>query len=296
MNKKSSAAKIELKKFDDLFGGTEIGQSDMENSIIEIPVEELYEFKNHPFKIHEDELNEMVDSVAQFGVLVPGICRRRAEGGYEILSGHTRKKACEIAGIKLMPMIIKEVSDDEAVVMMVDSNIQRENVLVSEKAKAYKMRYDATKNQGLKGNSLKAISNDTGDSVKQIQRYIWIARLNEQLLCLMDEKKLPMAQGVDISFLTEEEQDIVYEMISELHLIPTMLQSAEIKNYSQQHMLNRASLMQIMKPVGKGKAAKKVVIKSDELSKYFADDVTEKEITETIISLLDQWKEGRQNE
>lgn len=293
MSKKSSASKIELKRFDDLFGDSNTNEP---NGIVEIPIDELYEFKNHPFKLHDEELEEMVDSVEHFGILVPGICRPRPEGGYEILAGHTRREACRRAGLETIPMIVKDVNDDEAIIIMVDSNIQREDVLVSEKAKAYKMRYDAMKHQGVKGNSLKVMQDETGESVKQLQRYLWISRLSDELLAMMDEKKLPMTQGVDISFLKADEQELVLELINELHLIPTMLQTAEMKNYSQHGILNRATLMQIMNPLSKKKPARKVVFKSDKLDRYFAEDVTDKEIMETIFRLLDEWKEGRQDE
>ena len=294
MSKMNSASKIELKKFDDLFGDAVVAEESQ--GIIEIPVDDLYEFKGHPFKIHEDELQEMVDSVAQFGVLVPGICRPRPEGGYEILAGHTRREACRRAGLNTIPMLVKDVNDDEATIIMVDSNIQREDVLVSEKAKAYKMRYDAMKHQGVKGNSLKVMQSETGDSVKQIQRYLWIARLSDELLAMMDDKKLPMAQGVDISFLSVKEQKLVLELINEFHLIPTMFQTAEMKELSQKGMLNHATLMQVIKPTAGKKPARKVTFKADKLSRYFADDVSEKEITEIIFKLLDEWKEGRQDE
>lgn len=292
MNKIHSASKIELKNFDDLFRSSE----ECEEGIREIPISELFEFKKHPYKIHETELADMIESIRQFGVLVPGICRPRTDGGYEILAGHTRREACRQAGLVTMPMLVKNVNDDDATIIMVDSNIQRENVLVSEKSKAYKMRYDAMKHQGVKGNSLKTMHDETGESEKQIQRYLWLSRLDDELLALMDEKKLPMTQGVDISFLGVDEQRLVLEAIQELHLIPTMLQTAEIKNCSQKGILNRATLMQIIKPVSAKKPVRKVTFKADKLDRYFDDDVSDKEIAEIIIQLLDEWKEGKKDE
>lgn len=290
MNKKSSASKIELKKFDDLFGVNDISADNEALAVRDIPIAELHEFKNHPFKIHEKELEEMVESVRQYGVLVPGICRARTEGGFEIIAGHTRCEACKRAGVTTMPMIIKEVDDDEATIIMVDSNIQREDVLVSEKAKAYKMRYDAMKHQGVKGNSLKAMSEETGENEKKIQRFIWLARLSDTLLDMVDNKKLPMAQAVDLSFLSIKEQVAVVDVMNELHLIPTMAQTSEMKTVSMDKGLDRTHILAIICPGVAKKSPRKVTFKADKLSRYFDDNVTEKEITEIIIRLLDEWK------
>ena len=287
MSKYNSASKIEIKGYDDLFG--KVVASETMNTVIDIPLEDLHGFKNHPFKMHKDVLEEMVDSIKKHGVLMPGICRRDKDG-YEIISGHTRCEACRIIGLKSMPMIEKELSDEEATIIMVDSNIQRDDVLISEKAKAYKMRYNAMKRPGVKGDSLAAMSEETGENAKKIQRYIWLARLNDYLLDMVDEKKLPVTQALDLSFLNNTEQKIVIDVMSELHLIPTMQQTSEMKLKSKECVLDRNMILSIICSTMVKKTARKVTIKANELSRYFDEDVTEKEIAEIIIQLLEERK------
>jgi ParB family chromosome partitioning protein len=291
MSKIKSASKIKINSFDDLFGMDETVGSIGENyTVKEIPLVELHEFKNHPFHAKEDKVEEMAESIAKHGVLVPGICRMRSMGGYEIIAGHTRKAACEKAGLNTMPMVVKNLSDDDAVIVMVDSNIQREDVLISEKARAFKMRYEAMKHQGAKGNSLAAMSEDTGENAKKIQRYIWIARLNDELLDMVDAKKLPFAQATDISFLNTEEQQWVLDAINDLHIIPSMVQSAELKELSQKQTLEITVVRQLLEPKTEPVKKRKVTIKAEKLNDYFADDVSEEEITEIIMELLEDWK------
>lgn len=289
-----SAEKIQLSNFDDLFGTNETlaGQDVCDMQVKEIPLAELHKFKDHPFKKQTDEkLAELSDSVAKHGVIVPGICRLRPQGGYEILAGHTRKLACEMAGLATMPMVIRNLDDDEATIVMVDSNIQRETLLPSERARAYKMRYEALKHQGSKngGSSLVQMSADTGDSEKKIQRYIWLARLTDELLEFVDTKRLGFSQGVDISFLPEEEQMWVYEAMAGMEVSISTAQSREIKELSQHGQLNRTVLWKLLSKEEKSKA-RKVVIKADRLNDYFADNYSEEEITDIIIGLLDEWK------
>ena len=199
MSRKSVVGNIKFSHFDDLFGEPD---SVKESDIVEIPLTELYGFKNHPFKIRSDEeLSEMIDSVRKYGILVPGIARVRKKGGYEIVAGHTRKHICELVGIKTMPMVIREMDDNEACLVMVDSNLQRENILPSEKAMAYRMKYDALKNQGLPGNSLKYLEKENKENYKTIQRYIWLSRLIPEFLQMLDDKRLGLVQGVNISAL-----------------------------------------------------------------------------------------------
>ena len=212
MSRTKAMEKVKLTSFDDLFGGKETEKAAEAGDVREIPLSELHEFHNHPFQIRSDEeLAEMIESVREHGVLVPGIVRKRKEGGYEIISGHTRKHVCEVLGLETMPVFVKEMDNDEASVVMVDSNIQRENIRPSEKAKAYKIKYDAMKNQGKTGNSLKMMSEESGENYKMIQRYIWLARLNDALLDLVDNKQLGLVQGVSLSVLSEEEQGMVYD-------------------------------------------------------------------------------------
>ena len=199
MSKGNSAEKIKLSSFDDLFEMSDEKKNMVEKK--EIPLEELHAFKNHPFKIREDaKMMEMVESIKERGVLVPGIVRIRPEGGYEIIAGHSRKRACELAGLKTMPMFIYNLTDDEAVITMVDTNIQREELLPSEKAKAYRMKFEAIKHQGKKGNSLEAISSSSGDSKRSVQRYIRLANLTDELLEMVDEKKISVGQAHDIKY------------------------------------------------------------------------------------------------
>ena len=297
MSKAGSASKIKVTSFNDLFGNTDtISESRISNDVREIPLTELYEFKNHPFHADADKLEEMAGSINNFGVLVPGICRMRPQGGYEIIAGHTRKLACEMAGLRTMPMVIKNLSDDEATIVMIDSNIQREDILISEKAKAYKMRYDAMKHQGVQGNSLSAMSKETGENAKKIQRYIWLARLSDDLLELVDAKKLPMAQAIDISFLEIKEQQWVLDAINDLHVTPSMEQSAEIKNLSQKQSLEERVVRQILSPKAVKPKPRQVTFKAERLNDYFPDNYSEDEIEDIIITLLEEWKRKGEEE
>ena len=211
MNKAGSAAKVKLNSFDDLFGASDMSAGT--DQVQEIPLSELYEFKGHPFKVLDDEkMQETVESIRNYGVLMPGIARPREEGGYEIIAGHRRKHGCELAGLSSMPMFIRDYNDDEATVIMVDTNIQREDILPSEKARAYAMKH-----QGKKGNgsSLDEVGEAAGESGKTVQRYIWLARLSDELLDMVDKKKIGLVQGVDISFLTEQAQEWVQFILEE---------------------------------------------------------------------------------
>ena len=202
--KTGSAAKIRMESFDDLFGGSTVQENGAEQ-IINAPLADLHTFKNHPFRVEDDEkMEETTESIRQYGVLVPGIARPRAGGGYEIIAGHRRKRGSELAGKTEMPVIVRNYTDDEATIIMVDSNIQREDILPSEKARAYKMKYEAMKHQGKKSgkNTLDEVGEAAGENAKKVQRYIWLSRLTERLLALVDSKKLGFSQGVDISFLT----------------------------------------------------------------------------------------------
>ena len=287
MNKSNSASKIKMKSFDDLFGTNENLEQANANGgeIREIPLASLHTFRNHPFQIHEDKLEEMVESVRQYGVLVPGIARMRPQGGYEIIAGHTRKAACELAGLDTMPMFIRNLNDDEATIVMVDSNIQREDIFPSEKARAYSMRYYAMKHQGIKGNkgsSLDIMSEETGENAKKIQRYIRLAKLSDELLDFI--------QGVDLSYLNEEQQQWVLDIILDRNVFPNIEQSAKLKALCRENMLTQEEVRNIMLPEQVSVKPRKVTFKADRLDDYFNDEYTEEKITEVIISLLDEWK------
>lgn len=301
MSRAGSASKIRLSSIDSLFGNTETSNDidATKEQVIEVPLADLHEFKGHPFRVQDDEkMEETVESVREHGVLVPGIVRIRTKGGYEIIAGHRRKHACELAGLETMPVFVRNLTDDEATIVMVDSNIQREEILPSEKARAYKMKYEAMKHQGAaggkSGRSLEEMSADSGESAKKIQRYIYLARLNDDLLGLVDEKKLGMAQGVDLSFLTQEEQAVLFDVMTELSVIPSMLQSAEIKALSKEGAFDVMAVRAVL--VGEVKPKKRnITIKSDRISEYFSDDYSEEAITEVILELLEEWKARKED-
>jgi len=286
MANKLSLGDVKLQGYDSFFGNKKAEKSG--DSIQNIALSELCDFEGHPFKIHEDKLEEMAESIKEYGVLMPGIVRRKPYGGYEIIAGHTRKRACELAGLETMPVIIKELDDDEATVLMVDSNIQREDVFPSEKARAYSMKHKALKNQGTPGFSLKKIGDENGDNYKTVQRYIWLANLNDDLLQMVDDKKLGLSQGVDLSWLTEEEQSMVYNVLISQNKALSIKDSAIIKQLSKDGKLNEATLLRMF--VSEQKAKRKVSFDQRKLDQYFTPDVSEKEIEEIIMSLLDKWK------
>ena len=283
---KSIVGKLKYNSYADIVSGDDI-------AITEIPLEDLHEFKGHPFHVAEDErLAELVESIKQNGVLTAGTVRPRAEGGYEIISGHRRKRACELAGLESMPAFIKVLDDDEAIIQMVDANLQREEVLPSEKAKAYSMKYEAMKHQGSRegGTTLEEMGESAGESGKTVQRYVWLSRLSDELLKLVDEKKISIVCGIDISFLTDKEQEWVLRHIMTGSTGISPEQTAKLKQYSQKKELSYAMVELILseeKP-----RARKFTMKADRLSQYFDESVTEEEIENTIYKLLDEWKAG----
>lgn len=269
-----------------------VGAKNISGEIRDIPLNSLHTFRNHPFKVREEKLDELVESVKQHGVLVPGIARMRPQGGYEIIAGHTRKAACELAGLDTMPMFIRNLNDDEATIVMVDSNIQREDILPSERARAYSMRYYAMKHQGIKGNgsSLELMSEETGENQKKIQRYIRLARLNDGLLDLLDANKLGLVQGVDISFLNEQEQQWVLDAMFDMNIFPNTQQSARLKAFSRENTLDQNGVRDILMPDLAANKSRKVTFKADKLDEYFDEKYTEEMITDIIVDLLNEWK------
>ena len=291
ITKIGSAAKIKIDSFDDLFGGSTV-QEIGEEQIISAPLTDLYEFKDHPFKVVDDEkMEETTESIRLYGVLVPGIARPRAGGGYELIAGHRRKHGSERAGKIEMPIIVRNYTDDEATIIMVDSNIQREDILPSEKAKAYKMKYEAMKHQGKKSdmNTLDKVGEAAGENAKKVQRYIWLARLSDELLEKVDAKKLGFSQGVDISFLSQEEQQWIEVIMQEQCCNVSTVQSRKLKEYGKSGELTLAMVKLILsdeKP-----KERRITIKSDKISEYFSDSYSSEEIENIILSLLDKWKE-----
>ena len=291
--RKGSASKIQLNSFDDLFGfGSDTKQeTSTSEQVMELALDDLHTFKNHPFRVLDDaKMEETVESIKKHGVLMPGIARPRAEGGYEIIAGHRRKRASELAGKTTMPMFVRNYTDDEATVIMVDTNIQREDILPSEKAKAYRMKFEAVKHQGKRtgGNSFDEIGETAGESGKTVQRYIWLSRLNEELLAMVDNKKLGIVQGTDISFLAEEEQKWVVQLLVEQKVNVSTEQSGKLKEYAKKGELTKA-MAELILSEQKPKE-RKLTIKAEKVSHYFPEDYTEKDMEAVILELLEEWK------
>ena len=286
-SKAGSASKIKLNKLEDLIGGTENMAGEQ---IINAKLSDLHTFKGHPFRVLDDEkMEETTESIGKYGVLVPGIVRPRTEGGYEMIAGHRRKRGSERAGLDTMPVIVRNYTDDEATIIMVDSNIQREDILPSEKAKAYAMKYKAMKHQGSKGGStLDEVGEAAGESGKTVQRYVWLARLSDELLGMVDAKKIGIAQGVDISFLTEEQQQYVTVILQETGASVSNVQAEKLKEYGKSGELTLAMVRLILaeeKP-----KERKVTIKGDKISRYFSEDYSNDDIEGIIIQLLEEWQ------
>lgn len=287
--KPGSAEKIRINKFDDLFG-TAAEQDTSSEKIINALLADLHTFKDHPFRVVDDEkMEETTESIRQYGVLVPGIARPRAGGGYEIIAGHRRKRGSELAGKTEMPMIVRNYTDDEATIIMVDSNIQREDILPSEKARAYKMKFEAMKHQGKKGGkyTLDEVGEAAGESGKTVQRYIWLSRLNDSLLEMVDNKKLGIVQGIDLSFLPVEMQEWVQEYLMEYQANISNSQSAQLKEYGKKGELTKAMVELILSE--KKPKERKVTIKAEKISQFFPEEYSSEDIETIIYELLENW-------
>ena len=288
--RKRNNKEIQLTSYDDLLGISNEEGVDTEKIKI-VPLNDLYDFKDHPFRVVDDEkMEETTESIKKYGVLVPGIARPRAGGGYEIIAGHRRKRGSERAGKLEMPVIVRNYTDDEATIIMVDSNIQREDILPSEKAKAYYMKSEAMKHQGSKsgGLTLDEIGEKAGESGKTVQRYIWLSRLSDELLELVDNKKIGFMQGVDISFLTEEQQQWVLVILQKKMVTISTTQSGKLKDHGKKGELTLPMVRLILteqKP-----KERKVVIKADKISQYFPADYDSEDIESVIYQLLEEWK------
>ncbi|ANU54241.1 ParB/RepB/Spo0J family partition protein [Acutalibacter muris] len=295
---KSSAAKIQITGLDDLFGG--IPAQVAADQIQELSLRELHPFKEHPFHVADDEkMREMAESVAQYGVLVPGIVRPRPEGGYEIIAGHRRSRASELAGKETMPVIVRDMDDDEATIVMVDSNLQREKILPSEKAFAYRMKLEAIKHQGQRTDftsgplgqkwSRDAVSANSPDSARQIQRLIRLTELVPCLLDLVDQDKFPLRPAVEVSYIPMDGQELLYNVIENKSFgPPSMEQAKKLRECSERTELTTSLIIDIIsdeKPT-----PLQVTLKNKCLSQYFPKDYTQKQIEEVILSLLETWK------
>lgn len=286
---------IQLTSYDDLFGlGCE--QPLETGKIVNIPLNELHPFKGHPFKVlDDDKMMETVESIKNYGVLNPGLVRPRKEGGYEIVAGHRRKRGCELAQIDVMPVIIREYTDDEAVVVMVDTNIQRENLLPSEKAFAYKMKMDALKHQGVKDangkeeETAQLVGEKAGDSGRTVQRYIRLTYLLKELLELVDNKKLSFICAVSISYLLKEEQKWVFRCIKEKNISMTSEMAGNLKRYSKEGKLTQLAVELILSQ--EKKEVKKLSLSERKLRQYFSKEYSKSKMEEIIFQLLEQWKQ-----
>ena len=307
---KSSAKKIELASVDDLFS-TEEGRQDAKlEKIQEIPLSELHPFKNHPFKVKDDEaMMETADSIKQYGVLVPAIARPDPEGGYELVAGHRRHRASELAEKETMPVIIRDLDDDAATIIMVDSNLQRESLLPSERAFAYKMKLDAMKHQGERvdltcsqvGNKLEGkksseiLAEQVGQSKNQIFRYIRLTELIPELMDMVDEKKIALNPAYELSFLKKEEQVDLLDAMDSEQATPSLSQAQRLKKYSQEGHLT-LDMMRVIMGEEKKSDLDRVTFISDTLRKYFPKSYTPQRMQETIIKLLEQWQKKRQRD
>ena len=304
-----SNANLALKGLDEMFSTEESRQEQKREQVQQIPIEELFPFKEHPFKVLDDEaMQRTVESVAQYGVLAPLIARPRPEGGYEIISGHRRQHAAELAGLDTLPVIVREMTDDAAVILMVDSNLQREHILPSERAFAYKMKLEAIKNQGARsdltspqiGTKLRAdekVAQDSGESRNQIQRFIRLTNLIPELLDMVDEKKISFNPAVELSYLDEAQQRDFLQAMDETQNAPSLSQAQRMKKLAQEEKFTYEAAFAIMGEAKKDELDK-VVIKNDTLKKYFPRSYTPRQMEDVIIKLLEQWqrRQQRQNE
>ena len=315
---KSSAKSINLTSLDDLFSTEESRAEESCEKVVRIPLSELHPFPNHPFHVRDDEaMQNTVDSIKEYGVLTPGIVRPREDGGYEIVAGHRRKHGSELAGLSDMPCIVREMDDDTATILMVDSNIQREDILPSERAQAYKMKLDAIRRKAGRpaknaeistaGNcdqvghnydgkrSVQIVADEAGESKTQVQRYIRLTELQPELQQMVDEKKIAMTPAVELSYLKPEEQQMLLTAIDSEQATPSLSQAQRMKKLSQAGKLNDDTMLDIMMEQKKPEKCE-LTFSGDVLRKYFPRSYTPQRMQETIIKLLEAWVKKRQRD
>ena len=305
---KSSAKKIELASVDDLFSTEESRADAQRERVLEIPLSELHPFKNHPFKVKDDEaMLETADSIKQYGVLVPAIARPDPEGGYELVAGHRRHRASELAEKETMPVIVRDLDDDAATIIMVDSNLQRESLLPSERAFAYKMKLEAVKHQGARTDltsrqvgeksqtSIQKVADQAGESQRQVQRFIRLTELIPELLDMVDERKIALNPAYELAFLKKEEQRDVLDAMDSEQATPSLSQAQRLKKYSQEGHLT-LDMMRVIMGEEKKSDLDRVTFTSDTLRKYFPRSYTPQRMQETIIKLLEAWQKKRQRD
>ena len=302
---KGSDKKIELKGYDDIFtpdAATATGEQ-----VREIAVDQLFPFKNHPFKVLDDQaMLDTVQSIKEHGVLVPAIARPRPEGGYELVSGHRRQHACQLAGIESMPVLVRNLDDDAATILMVDSNLQRENILPSERAFAFKLKLEAMKHQGNRadltssqlGTKLESkradqlLAEQAGESRNQVQRYIRLTELIPEMLAMVDDRQMAFNPAVELSYLTKEQQQMLFQEIENCQATPSLSQAQRLKKFSQEGKLDEGVIMAVMSE--EKKDIDKVTLPGETINKYFPKSYTPKQKQDTIIKLLEQWQRKRQ--
>ena len=302
---KSSARNIELKSVDDLFATEEIREDAQREKVQNIPLGKLHPFKNHPFKVKDDAaMQDTVDSVREYGVLVPAIARPDPDGGYELIAGHRRHHASELAGKETMPVIVRDLDDDAATIIMVDSNLQREELLPSERAFAYKMKLEALKHQGARTDLTSRqvvgklemadiVGKNMGESGRQVQRFIRLTELIPTLLDMVDERKIALNPAVELSYLKKEEQTFLLEAMDSEQATPSLSQAQRLKKFSQQKMLSLDVMRAVMSEEKKNDLDR-VTLKNETLRKYFPKSYTPKQMEDTIIKLLEGWYKKRQ--
>ena len=302
---KSSTKNIVLRSVDEIFQTEENRADAQRERVQEIPLDQLKSFRNHPFKVRDDQrMLDTVDSIREYGVLVPAIARPDPEGGYELISGHRRKRGCEMAGLQTMPVIIRNLDDDAAVLVMVDSNIQREELLPSERAFAYKMKLEALKHQGARmdltscqvGTKLRAdekLAESVNESARTVQRFIRLTELISELLDMVDERKLAFNPAVEVSYLKRDEQRMLLEAMDAEQTTPSLSQAQRLKKFSQEGRLTEEAMSAIMSEEKKSDMDK-VTLRSDTLRRYFPKSYTPKQMEQTIIKLLEVWQKQRQ--
>ena len=303
---KSSAKNIRLTSVDDLFSTEATREEAQREKVQEIPLEELHPFPNHPFKVLDDDrMLDTAESIREHGVLVPAIARSRTAGGYELIAGHRRKRGCELAGLATMPVIVRDLDDDAATIIMVDSNIQRESLLPSERAFAYKMKLDAIKRQGSRNDltsgqvgqklkwSVEKVAEQAGDSTKQVQRYIRLTELIPPLLNLVDERKIAFNPAVELSYLKPEEQTILLDAMDSEQATPSLSQAQRLKQFSQQGRLSEDVMRAILSEEKKTEVDR-ITLSNETLRRYFPRSYTPKQMEETILKLLEGWHRRRQ--
>ena len=304
---KSSTRKMQLAPLDDLFSTQASRDEEQREKVQEIPLEELHPFAHHPFKVLDDDrMRDTADSIREYGVLVPAIARPRPDGGYELIAGHRRKRGCELAGLKTLPVIVRELDDDAATIIMIDSNIQRENILPSERAFAYQMKLEALKRQagrpskenvsqlGTQKRSDQIMAEKLGESRNQIQRFIRLTNLIPTLLDMVDSKKIAFNPAVALSYLNQDEQAKLVDTMESEQATPSLSQAQRLKKFSQEGKLTKESMLAIMSEEKKPEIGK-VTLGTDTLRKYFPTNWTPKQMEDQILKLLNNWYQRTQH-